>query len=74
MNFDHVAPTVFWPLLALFWLIASIVVGLLIGRIIRWCDQPQPRNHYVDRVDLPRCERAGSQGENQRRINTWSGR
>jgi hypothetical protein len=48
--FDHVAPTVFWPLLVLFWFLASLVVGLFVGRICRWADQPQNRYMNDDHV------------------------
>jgi hypothetical protein len=66
--FDHVSPTVFWPLLMLGWLLVSIVVGTFIGKMIRWCDTPQ--NRYVDSVDVKRCERTGSQAEFNRRLNS----
>lgn len=66
--FDQIAPTVFWPLFALAWLAASVVVGLLVGKVIRWCDNPA--NKYVDRVDVARCERAGSQAEFKRRLRS----
>lgn len=65
---DHIAPTVFWPLFALVWLLVSVLVGLLIGRVIRWCDDPS--NHYVDGVDVQRCERPGSQAEFMRRLRS----
>lgn len=65
---DHVSPTVFWPMLVLGWLLVSLVVGLFIGRLLRWVDTPA--NRYVDHVDSRRCERAGSQAEFSRRLNS----
>ena len=34
--FDHIAPTVFWPLFALAWLAVSLVVGIFVGKVLRW--------------------------------------
>jgi len=66
--FDHVAPTVFWPLFLLCWFVLSLVVGITVGKVIRWCDTPA--NKYVDKVDVTRCERAGSQQEFARRLRS----
>jgi hypothetical protein len=40
---DHVDPRIFWPSLVLVWFLASLAVGLLVGRVIRWCDSPGRR-------------------------------
>ena len=34
MNFDHVAPTVFWPLFMRFWLSLGFVVAYFLGKIV----------------------------------------
>ena len=48
--FDSIEPTVFWPLFALTWLVASIVVGLGVGKVIRWCDSEGERFQQRDHV------------------------
>jgi hypothetical protein len=48
--FDHVTPTVFWPLFVLVWFIVAAVVGLGLGKIIRWCDTPENRYTNEDHV------------------------
>ncbi len=48
--FDHITPTVFWPLVVLIWFLVSVVVGLGVGKIIRWCDSEASRFEQRDRV------------------------
>jgi hypothetical protein len=48
--FDYVAPQVFWPTAVLLWLVVSLVVGIAIGKVIRWCDSEGERFQQRDRV------------------------
>lgn len=52
---DHIAPTVFWPAFVLVWFLVSLVVGIGVGSLIRYCDRE--RNKYVTRdwVTEQRC-------------------
>lgn len=60
---------IFLGLLA--FLLVAAVVRFLIERIDARRPTPRTRIHGVD---VARCERAGSQGENMRRIRTGVGR
>lgn len=51
MNLDHVAPTMFWPLVLLSWFLVSLVVGLALGRYFRWVDSQRPRRNRFEQAD-----------------------
>ena len=50
MNFDHVAPTVFWPMFLFLVLLVSAIAGLAISALIRWVDSSPTRYESLDRV------------------------
>ena len=45
---DHVDPRLFWAGLTIVWLIISFLVTMLIGKVIRWADNNNPRNRYTN--------------------------
>lgn len=56
-------------------ILLGLLVVLLIAAVVEaYLERRRSRRHRLDRVDLARCERAGSQGENQRRIRAAVGR
>jgi membrane protein implicated in regulation of membrane protease activity len=53
--FDHVAPTVFWPLVVLAWLAGSMVVAWLFAKFV---DGRNPRrNRYINADEVAERKR-----------------
>ena len=50
MNFDHVAPTVFWPMFLFLVLLVTAIAGLAIIKLIRWVDSSPERFRGMDSV------------------------
>ena len=48
--FDAIPSTTFWPIFVLVWFIVSLLVGIAIGKVIRWCDTPANRYEQKDAV------------------------
>jgi len=42
-TFDAMPDGLFWALFLTTWFVASIVFGLFVGKLIRWCDTPANR-------------------------------
>ena len=66
--FDDVPPTVFWPLLVVFWFIVARAVGLFIGKVIRWCDQP--KNRYLDEDQIAAMHRLHKRNGDKSKMGT----
>ncbi len=55
MNADALDPRLFWPAFVLVWFLVSLIAGIALGKLIRYCDRE--RNKYVTRdwVTEQRC-------------------